>query len=675
MPALFSARASGDSSWTAPLLLTLLVALPTAAVLWLVREATQNERLAVRQRLVDVYRGQLDEVRARVAAKWHERLAGLDRLAAQQSAREAFAVGVRERRADSLVFLDRPGQPGYPPFEVPTRPVAKELDEAWITAEQLEQSENQFAAAAEAYGRYATSAKDPSRRVAAIQAQTRALMRAGKIEAATTLAAAHVNDPKLAAAASPDGRWIVGDLMLLIVDNAPKSSGELAEKTAAALALRLNDYRAPLPAAAQRRFLMRELERHYPGRYPFPTLAAEDLAAEYLTAGNVGIEHSRIATHLASTGLRPHGDEGIWEVASPGWKAIALFRTETLRTLLGRELEQAAWPGVQLTVHAPGEEGAAAETLLSTAVGPQMPRWRIGLSLTGSDPFAQAAAARSSLYLTTAAVTLLGTAALALLAALAVRKQTRLARLKNDLVATVSHELKTPLAAMRVLVDTLVDRPDIPEGQSREYLELIAEENARLSRLIDNFLTFSRLEQRGHRLTLVKVKPEELAQRAADVVKNRLASSNSQFTMRLEPDLPEVEVDADAMVTALVNLLDNAIKYSGIEPSDPPPKIALRAFAENNHVCLAVDDAGIGLSARSQRRVFSRFYQVDRRLSRSTSGCGLGLSIVRSIAVAHGGTVAVESRLGQGSTFTITLPVAGGHLASRRAPGEEQASR
>ena len=311
---------------------------------------------------------------------------------------------------------------------------------------------------------------------------------------------------------------------------------------------------------------------------------------------------------------------------------------------------------MQLTVHAPGDEGAAAGTLLSSAVAAQMPRWRIDLSLTGSDPFAQAAAARSSLYLTTAAVTLVGTASLALLAALVMRRQTALARLKNDLVATVSHELKTPLAAMRVLVDTLVDRPDISEAQSREYLELIAQENSRLSRLIDNFLTFSRLEQRGHQLSLTAVKPEELAQRAAGAVKNRLAGSDCLFTMRLEPDLPELEVDADAVVAALVNLLDNAIKYSDVKSADRPPKITLRAFAENNHVCLAVDDAGIGLSPRSQRRIFNRFYQVDRRLSRSSGGCGLGLNIVRSIAAAHGGTVRVESRLGEGSTFIISLP-------------------
>ena len=121
--------------------------------------------------------------------------------------------------------------------------------------------------------------------------------------------------------------------------------------------------------------------------------------------------------------------------------------------------------------------------------------------------------------------------------------------------------------------------------------------------------------------------------------------------MYIEPGLPAVAADTDALVTVLVNLLDNACKYSG-----PAKLIALRAFARDNCVCFAVEDNGIGLSARHQRRVFDRFYQVDQQLTRSAGGCGLGLSIVRGIVSAHGGLTAVESELGKGSTFLVTLP-------------------
>jgi len=109
--------------------------------------------------------------------------------------------------------------------------------------------------------------------------------------------------------------------------------------------------------------------------------------------------------------------------------------------------------------------------------------------------------------------------------------------------------------------------------------------------------------------------------------------------------------DADALVTAVVNLLDNAYKYSGDEK-----QITLGASAENGAVFFAVKDNGIGLSPRDTKRIFKRFFQVDQRLSRSSGGCGLGLSIVKFIVTAHHGSVRVESQPGRGSTFTISLP-------------------
>jgi signal transduction histidine kinase len=116
-------------------------------------------------------------------------------------------------------------------------------------------------------------------------------------------------------------------------------------------------------------------------------------------------------------------------------------------------------------------------------------------------------------------------------------------------------------------------------------------------------------------------------------------------------DLPLIKGDPDSLVTALLNLLDNAYKYSGDDK-----RIGLRAEARNGSVRLSVSDNGVGLTSHERRKVFQRFYQVDRRLSRSAGGCGLGLSIVDSIVRAHRGTVEVESEPGRGSTFTVVIP-------------------
>ena len=245
---------------------------------------------------------------------------------------------------------------------------------------------------------------------------------------------------------------------------------------------------------------------------------------------------------------------------------------------------------------------------------------------------------------------------LAALALRLVRRQMALTQLRNDLVANVTHELKTPLSSMRLLVDTLLNSQPLHEQTAREYLQLIAQENLRLSRLIDNFLTFSRMERNKYAFGFKEVPATAIVEGAITAVRERFSAPGCQFETHIAPDLPSVVADADALVTAVVNLLDNAYKYSGEEK-----QITLSASAENGSVFFAVKDNGIGLSPRDTKRIFKRFFQVDQRLSRSGGGCGLGLSIVKFIVTAHHGSVRVESQPGRGSTFTISLPTGGSH--------------
>jgi signal transduction histidine kinase len=225
----------------------------------------------------------------------------------------------------------------------------------------------------------------------------------------------------------------------------------------------------------------------------------------------------------------------------------------------------------------------------------------------------------------------------------------RLARLKTDLVGAVSHELKTPLASMRLLVDSLLedDKPD--PIRTRDYLRLIAGENARLTRLVENFLTFSRIERNGPRLEIRRVDPAEIVESVAGVARERFHGAD--FTVEVEPGLPAMDADPDAILSAVLNLLDNAWKYTRDDK-----RIRLRAYRQSGEVVFEVADNGIGIAARDQKKIFRRFYQVDQRLARETGGCGLGLSIVDSIVRAHGGSVRVTSQPGGGSTFSLCLP-------------------
>jgi signal transduction histidine kinase len=242
---------------------------------------------------------------------------------------------------------------------------------------------------------------------------------------------------------------------------------------------------------------------------------------------------------------------------------------------------------------------------------------------------------------------------LGLFVARGLRRQVQLARLKNDLVATVSHELKTPLTAMRALVDTLLDAEKFDETTTREYIQLLARENARLSRLIDNFLTFSRLDRNKFVFKFEPVHPQRIVDDAVAAISERRGRTDCHFESHTQPNLPVLVGDHDALTTALINLLDNAWKYTADEK-----RIILRTEAHNGSVRFAVEDNGIGIPARESRRVFRRFYQVDQQLTREAGGCGLGLSIVQSIVEAHHGSVSVESEIGRGSTFMIDIPTA-----------------
>ena len=225
-------------------------------------------------------------------------------------------------------------------------------------------------------------------------------------------------------------------------------------------------------------------------------------------------------------------------------------------------------------------------------------------------------------------------------------------RLKNDFIATVAHELKTPLASMRLLMDTLLEGRYDSEQTATEYLQLAANENKRLTHLIDSFLTFSRMEHNKQAFVMVRTSPVDIVEAAAGAVKTRFAAGKCKFEINAGKDLPDVTADRDAMVTVLVNLLDNAYKYSYDDK-----RIELSVFSRDGSVCFCIRDNGKGISRRSVKKIFKRFYQVDRSLSRRAEGCGLGLNIAKFIVDAHKGTISVVSKPGEGSTFTVILSV------------------
>ena len=414
------------------------------------------------------------------------------------------------------------------------------------------------------------------------------------------------------------------------------------EKTALLLSRRLNDYTPPAMPSNQRRFLMQQLKAIWPECPDFPTLAAEDIAAAFLKSAPENLEPG----HLLQT-----ENSDIWGYQTPDKSAIVLFRQEKLKAILNKAInDRNPPPGIRLEIREPGNSNAA---FVATDLGETLPSWNLALILDEPDPFKSASSRNIAMYLWTGILMTVVIATVAVLIAGYLRRQIRLTRLKNDLIATVSHELKTPLASMRLLVDTLLEGRYQDTQQTLEYLQIISRENARLSNLIEEFLTFSRMERNKTQFDMKPLQADEFVQPAVEALRDRLHASNCQFTLDVASDLPSIRGDRDALTTVLVNLLDNALKYSNEDR-----KIQLRGFSRNGQLRLEVEDNGIGFSRSTAKKIFDRFYQADRSLSRSAGGCGLGLSIVRFIVTAHGGEITARSRPGSGSTFTVLLPVA-----------------
>jgi signal transduction histidine kinase len=282
-----------------------------------------------------------------------------------------------------------------------------------------------------------------------------------------------------------------------------------------------------------------------------------------------------------------------------------------------------------------------------------LPGWLISFSLADAKALDHLARQRTLVYFWAGYLVIAAIALTGIIVGQSFRRQARLARLKTDLVAAVSHELKTPLASMRVLVDSLLEDAEFDPRKTREYLQLIAGENTRLTRLIENFLTFSRIERNRQHFAFTETKPSDVVQAAVAAVRERLEAAECQLQIDVTPELPSLHADQDALVTVLLNLLDNAFKYTREDK-----RISIHAYREEGHVVFAVEDNGIGIPAREHKRIFHRFYQVDRRLARETGGCGLGLTIVDFIVRAHGGIVRVRSEAGAGSAFQVLLPCA-----------------
>jgi signal transduction histidine kinase len=643
--------------WPVLLILAAIVLLPTLCVLWLLSDALETGRLALRQRLSEAYRGPLGQVREALEDRWQRKFADLDqrtRALEPLRAQALFGTLVEEQVVESAVLRTPAGDLLFPMGSCEGRGSA-ELPETWSRAERLEYAEGKAEAALGLYRTLAASPSPPDLQALASRSEARCLAKLGDRAGALKVLLDPAWEGERAECRDPRGRLLALDARLHALQLIDDPGDAAFQSAAALLDRRLRDYGAPCLPSGQRRFLMRELRSLWPGCPPFRTLEAEDLASRHLESDPGPAEPGVLSRSRLA---------GVWRIASTDRALEALFSESgalSPERLLGDLLAGSNLidPQEARIEPRPTREPASKEALLSLACRGPLSEWSLDLHLRGADPLAVAAARQVSLRIGIACLVIGLSLALAGIVASLIGRQVRLSRLKSDWTATVAHELRTPLAGMRALVETLIDGRYRGQEQAQEYIRLIAKENERLTRLVENFLSFSRMERKKVVFERSRIDPRQVVDRAAALVSGKFTANGHRFSVEVSGNPPEVFADADALVTVLLNLLENAFKYSGSEKV-----IALRCGARGGRVRFEVEDNGTGIPVHARRRIFDRFYQVDRRLSRGTSGCGLGLSIVKYIVEAHGGVVRVESEPGSGSRFTVEISA----MPGREAP-------
>ncbi len=279
------------------------------------------------------------------------------------------------------------------------------------------------------------------------------------------------------------------------------------------------------------------------------------------------------------------------------------------------------------------------------------PPWTIEVHRSGAGAAERQFRLRRTIYVLSLAAVIAALFFGGFLAIRSTAKELRLAKLKSDFTATVSHEFRTPLMSIRYMAELLQRGRVRDDARKQQYYETITGESERLSRLVENLLDFSKIEAG---VKEYRMEETDIAALAADVAgRFRQQAAFKDFTLETEiaDDLPLIRADKDALGRAVLNLLDNAVKYSG-----GIPRVTLRVWSAEDAVNFQVEDHGIGIAKVEQKKIFEKFYRSASALQSSVKGSGIGLPLVEHVVRAHGGTVLLESEPGKGTRVTIRLP-------------------
>jgi two-component system phosphate regulon sensor histidine kinase PhoR len=241
-----------------------------------------------------------------------------------------------------------------------------------------------------------------------------------------------------------------------------------------------------------------------------------------------------------------------------------------------------------------------------------------------------------------------------------IKKEMELAKIKSDFVSNVSHELRTPLALISMFAETLEMGRVKNEEKKQEYYSIISKEAGRLSRIVNKILSFSRIEAGKREYHFSSVDVNQLVRELYNSYQFHLQSSGFKFTFMPGEINSIIRADSEAVSEAIINLIDNAVKYSGDKK-----EINISTGTEDTNIFIKIEDKGIGISEENQRKIFEKFFRVSEGLVHNTRGTGLGLTLVKHIMDAHKGKIKVLSKINEGSTFILNFPIDNIHRGNK----------
>ncbi len=335
--------------------------------------------------------------------------------------------------------------------------------------------------------------------------------------------------------------------------------------------------------------------------------------------------------------------------APPGGSPAEVERV--MRALFGAGAQFAIYGGDGLLLAGDDDFSGASEVLERRVQGGwgNGGGWTVALAVDGAD------ASGLGEYLALAGLVTGGVLVAAVGAAVTLNRQLKIQEIKSDALNVVSHELKTPLSSMRVLIETLQEGR-VGDAEVRgEYLSLLMEENRRMGRVLSDFLSLARLERNRKTFRMAPVVAAGAVRAAVEEARPKVEGRGGRIRCYGPDDGPLVIGEGTSLEGVLSILLDNAVKYTEVAPD-----IEIAYFGSGRFAYFLVKDRGIGVPREYRRRIFDSFYQVDPKLSRRGGGCGLGLSIAWHIVNAHGGEIRQQGRRGRGSIFRFSIPLARG---------------